>query len=141
MYRLHSVKCGKDDTMTAAETSDAATKEVVVRFMDSLNRQDLDKLMADMTGDCVFEHVAPADKGFGRHEGHDAVRAVWAGLPGVFPNYHFEIDDVFASDNRCTLLWTITFDHPEAGKSQARGVDIYRLQDGKIAEKLSYLTL
>jgi ketosteroid isomerase-like protein len=127
--------------MTAAEISDAATKEIVVRFMDSLNRQDFEKAMEDMTEDCVFEHVAPPDKGLGRHEGHEAVKAVWTALPGMFPNYHFTIDEMIASDERCAAQWTISFDHPEAGKVQAQGIDVYRIRDSKIAEKLSYVTL
>ena len=63
--------------MTTSVTDTQATLELTKRFEASFNRHDVDALMADMTDDCVFEIVAPADKGGGRWEGQAAVRGVW----------------------------------------------------------------
>jgi ketosteroid isomerase-like protein len=45
--------------MIAAETTTDATLALVTRFENGFNSRDLDTLRADMTEDCVFEHVAP----------------------------------------------------------------------------------
>ena len=117
------------------------TLALVTRFEENFNTYDLDALMADMTEDCVFEHVAPAAVSFGRHEGQAAVRAVWASLAEHFPNYHFDIEDVFGAGDRAACRWTIRWDLPEGGQGAGRGVDIFKVRDGKIAEKLTYVTL
>ena len=95
--------------MTAI-THDAATEAtlaVVRRFNEeSFQRHDVDALMADMTDDCVFELVAPAEKGGGRWEGQAAVRAFWASLEATFPGYASDIDDIFACGDRCACRWT-----------------------------------
>jgi hypothetical protein len=73
--------------MIATETIADATLALVTRFENGFNTRDLDALMADMTEDCVFEHVAPAAASFGRHEGQHAVRAVWQSMDEHFPGY------------------------------------------------------
>jgi ketosteroid isomerase-like protein len=122
---------------TAAETS----VELVTRFENNFNTYDVDALMADMTDDCVFEHVAPAAVSFGRHEGQAAVRAVWESLATHFPDYRFDIEDVFGAGERCACRWSLEWKLPDGGKGTGRGVDIFRIRNGKIAEKLTYVTM
>jgi ketosteroid isomerase-like protein len=122
---------------TAAETS----VDLVTRFENNFNTYDVDALMADMTDDCVFEHVAPAAVSFGRHEGQAAVRAVWESLATHFPDYRFDIEDVFGAGERCACRWSLEWKLPDGGKGTGRGVDIFRIRNGKIAEKLTYVTM
>lgn len=122
-------------------TATASTVEVVTRFENNFNTYDVDALMADMTDDCVFEHVAPPGVSFGRHQGQAAVRAVWESLTTGFPDYHFDIEDVFGAGDRAACRWSMRWRKPDGGEGTARGVDIFRVRDGKIAEKLTYLTL
>ena len=122
---------------TATETS----VDLVTRFENNFNTYDVDALMADMTDDCVFEHVAPAAVSFGRHEGQAAVRAVWESLATHFPDYRFDIEDVFGAGDRCACRWSMEWKLPDGGKGTARGVDIFRIRNGKIAEKLTYVTM
>jgi ketosteroid isomerase-like protein len=124
-----------------ATTATETIVELVTRFEENFNTYDVDALMADMTEDCVFEHVAPAAVSFGRHEGQAAVRGVWVSLAEHFPNYHFDIEDVFGAGDRAACRWTMRWDLPEGGQGAGRGVDIFRVRDGKIAEKLTYVTL
>ncbi len=126
--------------MPAVSATETAV-ELVTRFENTFNTYDVDALMADMTDDCVFEHIAPAAVSFGRHEGQAAVRAVWESLAEHFPGYQFAIDDVFGSGDRCACRWTMTWRPAEGGTATARGVDVFRVRDGKIAEKLTYVTL
>lgn len=124
-------------TVTATEN----TLDLVTRFEHNFNTYDPDALMADMTEDCVFEHVAPAGTGFGRHQGQAAVREVWEALIAGFPDYHFDIEDIFAAGDRCACRWSLRWRKPEGEEGTARGVDIFRVRDGKIAEKLTYVTI
>lgn len=124
--------------MTATAES---TQTLVERFIESWNRHDVDAIMADMTDDCVFEIVAPADKGGGRWEGRDAVRGIFAAIEGLFPGYHFATESSFACGDRGALQWHLTWDLPDGGKGSARGIDVYTFRDGKIAAKIDYFTL
>ncbi len=121
--------------------TDAQTIELITRFEECFNTGDVDSMMAMMTDDTIFEHLAPPAVSVGRHEGQAAVRAVWESLPQHFPNCHFRVDDIFAAGDRCTCRYTLTFDNPEGGRETRFGADVFRLRDGKIAEKLSYLTV
>ncbi len=125
----------------ALQLSGSQTVEFITRFQECFNSGDVDALMDAMTEDTVFEHMAPPAVSVGRHEGQAAVRAVWESMPEHFPNGHFRVDDVFASGNRCTCRYTLTFDNAEGGRETRVGVDVFRLRDGLICEKLTYLTL
>jgi ketosteroid isomerase-like protein len=127
--------------MIATETPTDTTLALVTRFENGFNTRDLDALMADMTEDCVFEHVAPAAGSFGRHEGQDAVRAVWASMDTHFPGYTSDIVDIFAAGDRCACRWIIRWKAEDGTDAVLRGVDIFTVRDGKIAEKLTYGTL
>ena len=124
-----------------ATSATETTVELVTRFENTFNTHDVDALMADMSEDCVFEHVAPAAVSFGRHEGQAAVRAVWESLATHFPGYRFGIEDIFGAGDRCACRWSLEWSSPEGGKGTARGVDIFTVRDGKIAEKLTYVTM
>ena len=124
-----------------ATSATETTVDLVTRFENNFNTYDVDALMADMTDDCIFEHVAPASVSLGRHEGQAAVRAVWESLQTHFPGHRFEIEDVFGTGDRCACRWTMRYPLPEGGEGVGRGVDIFTARDGKIAEKLTYVTL
>ena len=127
--------------MTSTSTSPETTLALITRFENGFNARDADALMADMTDDCVFEHIAPESVSLGRHEGQAAVRAVWESLDTHFPGYTLEIVDIFAAGDRCACRWAMQWPQEEGGEGSARGVDIFTVRDGKIAEKLTYTTL
>jgi ketosteroid isomerase-like protein len=127
--------------MIATETTTDATLALVTRFENGFNARDFDALMADMTEDCVFEHVAPATASFGRHEGQAAVRAVWESMDTHFPGYTQEIVDIFAAGDRCACRFVIRWQAEDGTAASLKGVDVITVRDGKIAEKLTYGTL
>lgn len=127
---------------TAAQNDRTAeTLAVVTRFENGFNARDLDETMADMTEDAVFEHVAPAGKSIGRFEGCDAIRAVFESLDEHFPNFDLRATEIFAQGERAACQWEIEWDGPDGARAHARGVDVFRMSGGKIAEKLAYITL
>ena len=115
-----------------ASRSDA-TIGVIERFNDAFNRHDVDAVMALMTEDCVFENTSPPPDGE-RHVGQAAVRAAWDALFRSTPSARFEVEDAFACNDRCSVRWRYTWDG-----GHVRGADVFRVRDGKVSEKLSYV--
>ena len=113
------------------------TLTVVRRFNEAFNRHDVDGIMALMTADCVFENTRPAPDGT-RYEGAAAVREFWVQFFTNSPKARFEFGDMFASGDRAVVRWTYHW-VKDNGTGHVRGVDVFRVRDGKIAEKLSYV--
>ena len=118
-----------------------ATLALVTRFENGFNARDVDATMADMTEDCVFEHVAPEGVGFGRHEGQEAVRAVWESMDDHFPGYALEIFDIFASGDKACCRYVLRWKNADGSDGALHGVDVVTVRDGKVAQKLTYGTL
>jgi ketosteroid isomerase-like protein len=114
-----------------------ATLDAINRLNDALNALDVDGVMAAMTDDCVFENTAPGPDGE-RYVGQAAVRAFWEQLVKT-PGMHFETEEVIAAGDRATALWRYTWTNPDGSTGHIRGVDIFKVRDGKVAEKFSYV--
>jgi steroid delta-isomerase-like uncharacterized protein len=115
----------------------ADTRTVVERFNDAFNSHDVDAVMALMTEDCVFENTRPAPNGT-RYEGAAAVRQFWVDFFANSPQARFETEEMFGAGNRAVVRWVYRWTKP-AGSGQVRGVDVFTVRDGKVAEKLSYV--
>jgi ketosteroid isomerase-like protein len=115
------------------DTTTVETLATIERFNDAFNRHDVDAVMALMTDDVVFENTSPPPEG-DRYEGQAAVRAFWKSFFTGSPRAHFVAEDTFAAGDRCTVRW-----HYSWGDGSIRGVDVFRVRDGKVAEKLSYV--
>jgi len=105
---------------------------VVEAFGTAWAQHDLDAVLAMVTDDCVFESTGPAPDGT-RCVGIDAVRAAWK-LIFEDPNSRFEAEETFLAGERVVQRWRYDFDG-----GHVRGVDLFRIHDGKVAEKLSYV--
>ena len=123
--------------MQATETETAATLAAVARFNAAFDAHDVDGVMAAMTDDCLFENT-PAPDGE-RHEGQAAVRAFWQQFFGSSPNAHFEAEDSFAAADRCIVRWRYAWVDADGRPGHVRGVDLFRVRDGKVSEKLAYV--
>lgn len=104
----------------------------VARFDAAFGRRDIDAVMAAMTEDCVFESTAPPDGV--RHEGQPALRAVWTEFFAASPGAVFETEEQIVCGDRVVARWRYTWDG-----GHVRGVDVFRVRDGLVAEKLSYV--
>jgi ketosteroid isomerase-like protein len=107
--------------------------DVIARFNAAFDARDVDAVMALMTDDCAFETTAPGPDGV-RHEGAQAVRAAWELFFASTPTTTFTVEDAFGAGDRavqrCWFDW---------GTGHVRGVDVFRVRDGRVAEKLSYV--
>jgi ketosteroid isomerase-like protein len=115
-----------------ADMTTGSALEVVQRFGDAWGAHDLDGVIAMLTNDCVFDATGPAPDGV-RHVGPDAIRAAWK---AIFDDTgsRFEAEETFAAGDRVVQLWRYSWDG-----GHVRGVDVFRVRDGLVSEKLSYV--
>jgi ketosteroid isomerase-like protein len=125
-------------TATETDATDDATLDVIERFNEAFNRHDVDAVMALMTEDAVFENTSPQPDGE-RFAGQAAVRRYWERFFADSPHAHFEAEDVVAVGDRCTVRWHYTWRDGAGGEGHIRGVDVFTVREGKVAEKLAYV--
>jgi predicted SnoaL-like aldol condensation-catalyzing enzyme len=106
---------------------------MVIQFNEAFNRHDVAGMMQLMTDDCLFENTDPAPDGT-VYKGKKAVTQFWQEFFRDSPNAHIDIEEIFGMGLRCVMRWRY-----EWGEGHVRGVDVYRLKDGLIGEKLSYV--
>jgi ketosteroid isomerase-like protein len=111
---------------------------VVLQFQEALNRRDAETMQRLLTPDTLFENTYPPPDG-SRHAGREAVMAFWLDFFGASKEVNFEAEEIFAAGERCVLLWVYHWVGKDGMPGHVRGVDIFRLRDGLIAEKLSYV--
>lgn len=115
----------------------AATLAVVQRFNEAFNAHDVPAVMRLMTEDCVFDSTRPPPDGE-RIVGQAAVRESWEASFARSPHARFETKELFAADDRAVARWS--YHRVREGiPGHVRGVDLFRVRDGRVAEKLSYV--
>src|SRR3954464_2968221 len=119
-----------DDRQLHHDGSDALA--AVERFDKAFCARDVDAVLAAMTPDCVFEDTSPPDGR--RHVGAAAVRAAWEALFAASPDGVFTTEEVVVAGERVVVRWRYDF-----GDGHVRGVDLFTVRDGLVAEKLSYV--
>ncbi len=110
----------------------------LARFSAAFGSGDVDAIMSLMTDDCVFEATGPAPDGE-RHEGADAVRAVWRQVFGETGEPSFTEEESFVCGDRGVLRWRFDWKDEQGAPGHVRGIDVLRLRDGQVCEKLSYV--
>jgi ketosteroid isomerase-like protein len=120
-----------------ADATTEATLNTVARFNEAFNAHDVDAVMALMTDDCLFDSTRPPPDGE-RIEGQAAVRAYWEAFFARSPQAHFETEEVFGSGDRAVVRWTYRWVR-DGKPGRVRGVDVFRVRDGKVSEKRSYV--
>jgi len=106
--------------------------EVVSAFGATWANHDLDGALRLITDDCVFDNTDPAPDGT-LYVGRDAIRKAWAPIFDD-PTSYFEAEETFSVDDRVIQRWTYSWSN-----GHVRGVDVFRIRDGLVAEKLSYV--
>jgi ketosteroid isomerase-like protein len=114
------------------------TLRVLQQFHQAFNQHAVEQIMALMTSDCVFENTYPPPNGT-RVQGQEAVRAYWEQLFRESPQAAFAIEELFAAADRGVLRWRYSWVDTQGQAGHIRGVDIFRVRDGKVAEKYSYV--
>ncbi len=106
--------------------------EVVERFGSAWAAHDLDATIKLITDDCVFDTTEPAPDGT-KFVGKPSIRDAWRPIFDDV-NAHFDAEETFAAGDRVVQLWTYTW-----STGHVRGVDIFKVRDGLVSEKFSYV--
>ena len=110
----------------------ASPIEVVTAFGAAWAAHDLDAALALIAEDCVFDATGPAPDGT-RHVGAEALRQAWQAIFDDVSS-RFDAEETFGAGDRVVQRWCYRWDG-----GHVRGVDVFRVRDGKVAEKLSYV--
>jgi ketosteroid isomerase-like protein len=110
---------------------------IVAAFADATNRHDVDRMLALVSDDVVFEGTTPPD-GL-RIEGKEGLRTLWESIFRESPNAVVETEAMIVCGDRCIALMRYVFDAERPDQGHVRAVDVVLVEDGKITEKLSYV--
>ena len=111
---------------------------LVIEFNEAFNRHDVPGMMQLMSDDCVFENTDPAPDGTS-YSGKAAVTRFWENFFHESPQAHIEIEEIFSLGLRCVMRWKYSWVDTSGAQGHVRGVDIFKVKDGLISEKLSYV--
>jgi steroid delta-isomerase-like uncharacterized protein len=116
-----------------ADSADAL-RELIDRYNEAWNRQDVDAIVAMHTPDLVFHNHTAGE----RVEG-EAVRDHIAGIFRNWPGMTFSSRSLYVRDGLVVQEWTAAGTHAETGRSATwDGMDILPTRDGKFARKDVY---
>jgi len=113
----------------------AELEDLVRRFTDAFNRDDLDAVMAFFAHDAVYDQLDGA-----RASGLGEIRAAFAPqFAGAFGRIRFESEDLFADagSGKALIRWLCTLERDGRVRGW-RGLDVVHVRDGRITHKLTY---
>jgi ketosteroid isomerase-like protein len=111
---------------------------MVLEFNEAFNRHDIAWMMQLMSDDCVFENTEPSPDG-SLYTGKEAIARFWQDFFLASPQAHIEVEEIFGLGLRCVVRWRYDWVDAAGKKGHVRGVDLFKLKDGLICEKLSYV--
>ena len=106
---------------------------IVLDFNEAFNRHDVSKIAELLRDDCIFETTYPAPDG-SSYKGKGAITEYLQRFFQRSPQAQMEIEEIFGMGLHCVLRWKYTW-----GDGHVRGVDIFKIEEGLISEKLSYV--
>jgi ketosteroid isomerase-like protein len=105
---------------------------IVERFNQAWNDHDLEAALDQTTVDCVFEATGPAPDG-ARAQGRAELIVAWQPI-FADTSSRFTTEEAFAAGERVVARWRYDW-----SGGHVRGVDVIRVRDGLVAEKLAYV--
>jgi len=116
-----------------ADSADAL-RDLIDRYNDAWNRQDVEAIMSMHTPDMVFHNHTAGECVEG-----EAVRDHIAGIFANWPGMTFSGRTLYVREGLVVQEWTATGTHAESGKSATwDGMDILPTRDGRFARKDVY---
>jgi uncharacterized protein (TIGR02246 family) len=110
--------------------------QVIERYNQAWNDQDLDTIASLHTADVVFENHTAGE----RVEGAQAVRDHIAGIFSRWPDMRFTGRSLYVGEDFVACEWTATATRADGTRIEWDGVDLFPFRDGLIARKDVYST-
>ena len=121
--------------MSELETARERLADLVVRFTDAFNRDDLDGVMSFLAVDAVYDEFNGTV-----NRGRAAIRAAFVPqFRGDHGTLRFHTEDLFVDPvaGKALIRWVCTL-QTKRGPAGWRGLDILHVRNGLITEKLTY---
>jgi ketosteroid isomerase-like protein len=106
--------------------------EVVEDFAEAWADHDLERALTFLSTDCLFDATGPSPDG-AAHVGPVAIRIAWKSIFDDTAS-QFEAEETFVAEDRVVQRWCYRWDG-----GHVRGVDLFKVRDGRIVEKRSYV--
>ena len=120
-----------------ADSIEQSTLAAIEQFNNAFNRHNVDELAALLTEDTLFEDTSPAPDGR-RIEGKSAVVNFWRQWFVRNSDARFDTEEIIVSGDRGVVRWV--YRKMRNGQPwHLRGVDLFKVRDGKVAAKLAYV--
>jgi steroid delta-isomerase-like uncharacterized protein len=109
-------------------------QELIERYNDAWNAQDVDAIVSMHAPDIVFENHTAGERAEG-----DAVRQHIAGIFESWPDLRFSSRRLYVREGLVVSEWTASATHQASGKRvEWDGIDIFPIEDGVIKRKDVY---
>ena len=108
-------------------------RELIERYNDAWNRQDLDAIHALHHPEIVFDNHTADERAEGAQAVREHIERIFAGNPGMT----FRTRSMHAGEDFAVCEWTLNVEK-DGRKLEWDGVDVFPLRDGKIARKDVY---
>ncbi|MGF1700861.1 nuclear transport factor 2 family protein [Photobacterium makurazakiensis] len=126
------------NTQSVVSTQNEVNVDFLQAFSDAWNNHDIDALMSFVTDDCIFHTAAGADLQGNTFSGREAVRESFQQVWRNFPDAAWLDGDHFISGDRAVSESTFCATKPDGSRIEARMVDVFTLEDGKIKVKNAF---
>lgn len=111
---------------------------VAIKFNDAFNRHDIAGMMQLTSDDCIFESFSPPPDGT-LYPGKEAITQFWEEFFRQSPHAQLEIEEIFGLGERCITRWKYNWKNKNGEKEHIRGIDLIRVRNDSVCEKLSYV--
>lgn len=123
-----------------SDTAPSEYKQVIERYLEGFNEQDLDALSETVAEDVVVHGLVGVD---GDVNGIEEYAEWGMEMNTGIPDGHIELEDFFVAGDKVAARWTLSGTHanelfglPATDQSfEIAGLAIFRMEDGQIAEK------
>lgn len=120
---------------------DTPTIAFLEAYGDAWNAHDVDRIMAAMTEDCIFETGGGSEPWGTRYQGAAVVRARFEEVWGEIPDVRFDDARHFVSGDRGCSEWILRGTRTDGKGVDVAGCDLFTFRGGKIWIKSSFLKI
>jgi ketosteroid isomerase-like protein len=116
----------------------SVTDELMDKFANAWNAQDVEAILGCMTDDCVYDSGTGPEVWGRRYTGYKEIGQAVADFFKAYPDARFEDSTHFICGDRGVSEWTLTATKPDGSRVRSNGCDLFTFREGKIAVKNSY---